>query len=186
MSLVIRPASASDAEAIAAIYRPYVTDTTITFEIDPPSVAEMRARIARITPTHPWLVAEVDGAVLGYAYGSTYRTRAAYRWVAVTGIYMAEAAPGRGCGTPLYRALLDELTRRGFVAAMGVMTAGNPASTALHERLGFVDTGTQPGIGFKHGGWHDVVFWQKDLVPRRGEPGEPLTCSTLAPAKAGP
>ena len=175
MNLAIRPVTVGDAEAIAAIYRPYVTDTVITFELDPPDAEEMRARIERITPTHPWLVAEVDGAVMGYAYGSSYRTRAAYRWVAETGIYVADAARGRRIGTPLYQALLDELEKRGFVAAMGVMTAGNPASTALHERLGFVDTGTQPGIGYKHGGWHDVVFWQKDLAPRATEPGEPLT-----------
>lgn len=174
MSVTIRPVTIGDAEAIAAIYRPYVTDTVITFELDPPDATEMRARIERIVPTHPWLVAEVDGVVLGYAYGSTYRTRAAYRWVAETGIYVAQAARGRGIGMPLYQALLDELARRGFVAAMGVMTAGNPASAALHARLGFVDTGTQPGIGFKHGDWHDVVFWQKDLAPRRTEPDEPL------------
>lgn len=175
MSLAIRPATPEDAEAIAAIYRPYVTDTVITFELDPPDAAEMRARIAQVMPSHPWLVAEADGVVLGYAYATPYRTRAAYRWVAETGIYMADAARGRGIGTPLYQALLDALTQRGFVAAMGVMTAGNPASTALHERLGFVDTGTQPGIGYKHGGWHDVVFWQKDLAPRVAAPGEPST-----------
>jgi phosphinothricin acetyltransferase len=175
VSLTIRPVTPDDADAIAAIYRPYVTGTAITFELDPPDAEEIRTRIEGITPTHPWLVAEVDGAVLGYAYGSSYRTRAAYRWVAETGIYMADAARGRGIGTPLYRALLDELQRRGFVAAMGVMTAGNPASTALHERLGFVDTGTQPGIGYKHGGWHAVVFWQKDLAERSAEPEVPLT-----------
>ncbi|PXA87297.1 GNAT family N-acetyltransferase [Nostoc sp. 3335mG] len=173
--MTIRPVEVGDAEAIAAIYRPYVNDTVITFELDPPDAAEMRARIERITPTHPWLVAEVDGAVLGYAYGSIYRTRAAYRWVAETGIYVSESARGQRIGTPLYQALLDELERRGFVAAMGVMTGGNPASTALHERLGFVDTGTQPGIGYKHGSWHDVVFWQKDLASRKAEPGEPST-----------
>jgi phosphinothricin acetyltransferase len=175
MSATIRPATPDDAAAIAAIYRPYVTDTAITFELDPPDADEMRARIEQIVPTHPWLVAEVDGAVLGYAYGTTYRTRAAYRWVAETGIYMAGDARGRGIGTPLYRALLDELARRGFIAAMGVMTAGNPASAALHERLGFVDTGTQPGIGYKHGAWYDVVFWQKDLAERAAKPREPLT-----------
>jgi phosphinothricin acetyltransferase len=174
VGVTIRPVAPGDAEAIAAIYRPYVIDTVITFELDPPNAAEMQARIARITPTYPWLVAEVDGAVLGYAYGAPYRTRAAYRWVAETGIYVAEAARGRGVGTPLYRALLDELARRGFVAAIGAMTAGNPASTALHQRLGFVDVGTQPGIGFKHGAWHDVVFWQKALASRTTEPREPL------------
>jgi phosphinothricin acetyltransferase len=171
--MTIRPAALTDAEAIAAIYRPYVTDTVITFELDPPDAAEMRRRIETVTATHPWLVAERDGVVVGYAYGSTYRTRAAYRWVAETGIYLAADAHGLGLGKTLYEALLAALAERGFVAAMGVMTAGNPASTALHERLGFFHAGTQPGIGFKHGQWHDVVFWQRDLAPRQDAPPEP-------------
>jgi phosphinothricin acetyltransferase len=171
--MTIRPVALTDAEAIAAIYRPYVTDTVITFELDPPDAAEMRRRIETVTDTHPWLVAERDGVVVGYAYGSTYRTRAAYRWVAETGIYLSAAARGLGLGRTLYEALLAELTTRGFVAAMGVMTAGNPASTALHERLGFFHAGTQPGIGFKHDTWHDVVFWQRDLAPRQAPPPEP-------------
>jgi L-amino acid N-acyltransferase YncA len=173
----IRPVRLEDAAAIAAIYAPYVTDTVITFELDPPDEAEFCARIERITATHPWLVAEIDGTVMGYAYGSAYRTRAAYRWVCETGIYVAGTACGQGIGRPLYQALLDELARRGFVAAMGVMTANNPGSTALHEKLGFVDRGTQPGIGYKHGAWHDVVFWQKDLGPRPADPGEPAGSS---------
>lgn len=173
--MTIRPVALSDAEAIAAIYRPYVTDTVITFELDPPDAAEMRRRIETVTGTHPWLVAERNGAVVGYAYGSTYRTRAAYRWVAETGIYLSAAAQGLGLGRVLYEALLETLTERGFVAAMGVMTAGNPASTALHERLDFTNVGTQPGIGFKHGQWHDVVFWQRDLAPRQGTPPEPAS-----------
>ena len=171
--MIVRAVSPDDATAIAAIYAPYVTDTVITFELDPPDAAEFRRRIEHVTATHPWLVAELDGRVVGYAYASTYRTRAAYRWVAETGIYLDRAAQGHGIGRALYTSLLYELTRRGFVAAMGVMTAGNPASTALHERLGFRDVGTQPGIGFKHGAWHDVVFWQRDLAPRLDAPAEP-------------
>ena len=171
--MIIRPVSPDDAAAIAAIYRPYVTGTAITFELDLPDAAEFRRRIEHVTATHPWLVAERGGQVVGYAYGSTYRSRAAYRWVAETGIYLAEAAHGHGIGRVLYQALLDTLEQRGFVAAMGVMTAGNPASTALHERLGFRNVGTQPGIGFKHGIWHDVVFWQRDLSPRLDAPPEP-------------
>ncbi|HLZ79066.1 MAG TPA: GNAT family N-acetyltransferase [Sphingomonas sp.] len=171
--MIVRAVSPDDASAIAAIYRPYVTDTVITFELDPPDAAEFRKRIMQVTATHPWLVAALDGRVVGYAYGSTYRTRPAYRWVAETGIYLDGTAHGHGIGRALYTALLDELTRRGFVAAMGVMTAGNPASNALHERLGFRHVGTQPGIGFKHGAWHDVVFWQRDLAPRLDDPPEP-------------
>ncbi len=174
MTSSVRPVRIEDAEALAVIYAPYVRDTAITFEIDPPDAAEMRARIERITLTHPWLVAERDGKAVGYSYASPYRARAAYRWVTEIGIYIDMEARGGGIGTPLYRALLDELTRRGFVSAIGAMTAGNPASTRLHERLGFVVTGTQTGIGFKHGAWHDVVFWQIDLARRVSKPGEPL------------
>ena len=174
MNAVIRPVALEDAAAISAIYAPYVTDTAITFELDPPDAAEFVERIARVTATHPWLVAEHDGVLLGYAHAHSYRGRAAYRWVAETGIYMATEARGRGMGTPLYAALLDLLTRRGFVAAGAAMTAGNPASSALHDKLGFTKAGTQPGVGFKHGAWHDVVFWQKELAPRTEAPAEPL------------
>lgn len=174
MSLAIRPVALDDAAAIAAIYAPYVTDTAITFELDPPGAAVFAERIARVTATHPWLVAEHDGALIGYAYADRYRGRPAYRWVAETGIYMAMEARGLGAGATLYAALLDLLTQRGFVAAVAAMTAGNPASSALHDRLGFIKTGTQAGIGFKHGAWHDIVFWQKELAPRTAAPFEPL------------
>ena len=169
----IRAVLPADAAAIAAIYRPYVTDTVITFELDPPDAAEMARRIAAYTPTYPWLVAERDGAVVGYAYGSPYRTRAAYAWVAEAGIYLARDACGGGLGTALYEALCAALADYGYVAVLGVMTLPNPASEALHRRCGFRDMGTQPGIGFKQGGWHDVGFWQRDLAPRGTAPNPP-------------
>jgi L-amino acid N-acyltransferase YncA len=171
--LVIRPVRPDDADAIAAIYAPYVTDTAITFEYEAPDAAEMRDRIARFTPTHPWLVAERDGRVIGYAYGSPYRTRAAYRWVAEAGIYLDTGTRGGGIGTMLYEALCTALAEAGYVAVLGVMTLPNPASEALHARTGFRDVGTQPGIGFKFGTWHDVGFWQRDLAPRTADPADP-------------
>jgi phosphinothricin acetyltransferase len=171
--VIVRPVRLEDAAAIAAIYAPYVADTVITFEVDVPDAAEMAARIARYTPTHPWLVAERDGVVIGYAYGSPYRTRAAYRWVCESGIYLAADTRGGGIGTALYAALIDALTDAGYVAVLGVMTLPNPASEALHAKLGFRDMGTQPGIGFKHGAWHDVGFWQRDLAPRSDTPIDP-------------
>lgn len=171
--MTIRPVRLDDATAIAAIYAPYVHDTVITFELDAPDEAEMRARIERVTATHPWLVAERDGRVLGYAYGSPYRARAAYRWVAEVGIYMAMDARGQGLGGRLYTTLLEMLEAAGYVAAIGVMTEPNVGSTVLHERLGFRNAGTQPGIGYKHGAWHDVTFWQRDLAPRTDAPAEP-------------
>jgi L-amino acid N-acyltransferase YncA len=170
MIRLVRP---DDAAAIAAIYAPYVRDTVITFELEAPDEAGMRGRIEQVTATHPWLVAEQDGHVLGYAYGSPYRVRAAYRWVAEVGIYMAADARGRGLGGRLYTALLEALEAAGYVAAIGVMTEPNAASTVLHERLGFRNAGTQLGIGYKHGAWHDVTFWQRDLSPRTDAPAEP-------------
>jgi L-amino acid N-acyltransferase YncA len=171
--VIIRPVRLADAAAIAAIYAPYVTDTVITFELHTPDEAEMRARISAVTAAHPWLVAEEDGRVVGYAYGAPYRARAAYRWVAEVGIYLAMETRGRGIGRGLYTALLEALTGAGYVAAMGVMTEPNAPSTLLHERLGFRNVGTQPGIGYKHGRWYDVTFWQRDLAPRPDEPAEP-------------
>ena len=170
---MIRPARREDAVAIAAIYAPYVRDTVITFEIDPPVAAEIERRIAACSASHPWLVAERDGTVTGYAYASPYRARAAYAWVAEAGIYLDRAVLGGGIGTALYAALCDALAARGFVAVIGAMTLPNPASEALHRRCGFREVGTQPGIGFKHGRWHDVGFWQRDLAPRTARPALP-------------
>ncbi len=171
--VAIRPVATADAEAVAAIYAPYVAETVITFEYDAPDAAEIARRIAAYTRTHPWLVAERDGRVIGYAYGSPYRTRAAYRWVAESGIYLAAEAQGGGIGTALYEVLCAALADYGYVAVMGVTTLPNPASEALHRRCGFRDVGTQPGIGFKFGRWHDVGFWQRDLAPKTATPSPP-------------
>jgi L-amino acid N-acyltransferase YncA len=171
--VAIRPVRLEDAGAIAAIYAPYVAETVITFEYEVPDAAEIARRIAAYTPTHPWLVAERDDRVIGYAYGSPYRSRAAYAWVAESGIYLADAARGGGIGTALYEALCAALADLGYVAVLGVMTLPNTASEALHRRCGFRDVGTQPGIGFKFGRWHDVGFWQRDLASRGTEPVAP-------------
>ena len=148
--------------AIAAIYAPYVRETPITFELEPPDAAEMAKRIAQIVPRFPYLVAEHEGGVAAYAYADLYRTRAAYRWVVETTVYVALSAQRRGIGRTLYEALLDRLTQAGYVAAVGVIALPNDASVALHEACGFVHVGTQAGIGFKHHRWHDVGFWQHE------------------------
>jgi phosphinothricin acetyltransferase len=173
MNLVVRAATPADAEAIAALYAPYVTDTTITFEIDPPDAAAMARRIATVTQAYPWLVGERDGVVIGYAYASRYRERAAYRWVCETAIYLAQEATGKRLGGPLYTALLDTLEDYGYVAAIGVIALPNRPSVRLHEKLDFERIGTQPRVGFKNGVWCDVGLWQLDLAPRRRTPAEP-------------
>ena len=163
--------------AIAAIYRPYVEGSHFTFEEIPPDAAGIATRMAN--PIHPWLVAEEDGRVLGFASTSPMRNRAAYRWSVETGIYLEPGAPGRGIGRDLLAAHLEQLERQGFVTAIAGIALPNEASIALHEKLGFALLGVELGVGFKLGKWVDVGRWQRDLSPRTNVPAEPLTSASL-------
>ena len=175
MAVLIRLAAEADAAAVAAIYRPYVEDSRISFEEEAPDAAEMRRRIRGSTPgLYPWFVAEEDGRLLGYAASSPFRTRPAYRWIVETGIYLDPAAQGRGTGRALLSTLLEALGRQGFAAAIGAIALPNDVSVALHEKLGFFHTGTYRQVGFKQGEWLDVGLWQKELAPRKAEPTEPV------------
>jgi L-amino acid N-acyltransferase YncA len=174
MTAAIRHATADDAEAIAAIYGPYCTDSRISFEETAPDAGEMARRIVGEKPGyHPWFVAEEAGAIIGYAASSPFRTRPAYRWSVETGIYLAPGAQGRGIGRALLETMLTTLARQGYVAVIGAIALPNPASVALHERLGFERVGAYRGTGFKQGAWLDVELWQKDLAPRSNSPAEP-------------
>ncbi|WP_328606832.1 GNAT family N-acetyltransferase [Amycolatopsis sp. NBC_00345] len=172
--MLIRDASASDAEACAAIYAPYVTDTAITFETEPPTVEEMTDRITNAVKTHAWLVIEDEGRVVGYAYGSPYKARAAYRWSCEASVYLELGRRRTGGGRALYEALFARLVERGFRTAVAGMTLPNDASVGLHRALGFEPIGTYRRIGWKHGAWRDVAWAQRDLVPPTVEvPDEP-------------
>jgi L-amino acid N-acyltransferase YncA len=157
---VIRPALPSDAQALAAIYNPYIRDTTITFEEQPVTAEEMAGRIRKVSEAHPWLVWEEEGRILGYAYGTVWRARAAYRRSTETAIYLSMEQRGRGIGTRLYQALLDELRRRGFHLALGGLALPNEPSVRLHESLGFTKAGHMREAGWKFGRWIDVGFWE--------------------------
>jgi phosphinothricin acetyltransferase len=170
---VIRPAIPNDAAALAAIYRPYVEDSRISFEEAAPDAMEMASRMA--SPLHPWLVAEEGGKVLGYASSSPYHRRPAYRWTVETSIYLAAEAQGRGLGRALLSSMIERLIGQGYVTAIAAIALPNPISIALHERLGFVAAGTYRGVGFKRGEWTDVSLWQRDLAPRKAAPAEPTT-----------
>jgi phosphinothricin acetyltransferase len=172
MDVLIRPANEADAAAIAAIYRPYVETSRISFEERAPDGAEMAVRMQ--SPMHPWLVAEDAGSIVGYASSSPYHRRPAYRWTVETSIYLDANTHGRGVGRQLLLSLLERLTRQGYVTAIAAIALPNPASIALHERLGFSPAGTYKGVGFKRGEWADVSLWQRDLSPRTGRPAEPL------------
>jgi phosphinothricin acetyltransferase len=163
--LSIRAARPSDAAACLAIYRPHVTETAVSFEYEAPSEDEFRARIESITRRHPWLVGELDGRVVGYAYAADFRTRTAYRWCCETTVYVAGEVHGRGVARTLYERLLGELTRLGYAEAIGVITLPNDPSVAFHERLGFRPVGRIERCGWKHGRWHAIGFWQRRLSP---------------------
>lgn len=156
----IRDAGSQDAASCAAIYRPHVTDSWVSFEIIPPDAAEMARRIASYGESHGWLVAEENGVVVGYAYASPHRTREAYQTSVDVGAYVAHGAHGRGIGRSLYAALLAGLRQRGFHAAYAGIAIPNASSEGLHRAMGFVPVGIYREVGWKMGGWRDVGWWQ--------------------------
>lgn len=172
----IRPADPDrDAAACVAIYAPHVEVGATSFEEVPPTPEELARRIATTTEAHPWLVAESDGRVVGYAYAGPHRARPAYRWAAEVSVYVASERRREGHATALYRELAECLRRQRFQVACAGITLPNPASIALHERLGFVEVGVYRRIGWKDGGWRDVAWWQLELQPPgEGKPDEPL------------
>jgi L-amino acid N-acyltransferase YncA len=161
---------ARDAPGCAAIYAPFVRDTVISFEEHPPSEQELERRIERISRTHPWLVAEHEGRLIGYAYGSPHHERPAYRWAADVAVYVAASHHRRGVGRALYGALMALLIRQGLYVACAGITLPNAASVALHDACGFTAVGVYRRIGFKHGAWHDVGWWQLQLAPADDPP----------------
>jgi L-amino acid N-acyltransferase YncA len=175
-----RRATDGDAAAIASIYAPYVRASVVSFETEAPDEAEMRERIAALGDLYPWLVAcDEDGSMLGYAYGSAFRTRPAYRFTVETTVYVADGAHRRGIGRLLYRQLLALLEAQGFTQAIGAITIPNEASIRLHELLGFVRAGTYEKVGFKLGEWRSVGLWQRPLAPMAPRPEEPRPVSSV-------
>jgi len=170
----IREVAATDAAAIASIYAPYVRDTIISFETEPPAAGEMSSRIAAIVLRHPWLVAEQGGQLLGYAYAGEHRSRAAYRWDVDVAVYLAAAAHRRGIGRRLYRALFEVLRRQGYVNGYAGISLPNAGSVGLHEALGFLPVGIYRNVGYKHGAWHDVGWWALNLQSPPSQPAEPV------------
>ena len=159
---MIRPVSAADATAIAGIYNHYVTGTTVTFEEEPVSTEEMARRIETLTGQgQPWLVAEVDGQVGGYAYATKWHHRHGYRYSAEVTVYLGKDFGGRGIGTALYKELFPLLEASGIRSLVGVIALPNPASIALHEKFGMQKVGHLRAIGMKFGEWIDVGYWQK-------------------------
>lgn len=163
---VIRVATLEDAAAIAGIYAPHVLTGTASFETEPPDVAEMTARMARILGKGwPWLVWEEGGDILGYAYAAQFRDRAAYRHTCENSIYVAQGAARRGIGAALLTALCDAARAAGFAEMIAVIGdgGGNLASIGLHRAAGFDDAGRLRNVGLKFGRLLDVAYMQKSL-----------------------
>ncbi len=157
---MIRSATPEDAAQLAAIYNHYVENTVISFEKEAVSDSEMRTRIAHGLSYCPWLVAEIDGGLLGYAYASPWSARTGYRMSVETTLYVAQDHRREGLGIELYKLLIDQVRSQDLHCALGVIALPNPGSVALHERLGFRKVGELQEVGWKLGRWVNVGYWQ--------------------------
>jgi L-amino acid N-acyltransferase YncA len=173
MPQTIRLATDADAEQIQAIYAPFCTSTPVSFELEPPTVGEMRFRIGRILQDCPWLVCEDHGKILGYVYASRHRERPAYQWSVDVTVYIGEQHRRKGIGRALYTSLFAMLRLQGFHHAYAGITLPNPGSVRIHEVMGFQPVGVYRAVGFKCGAWHDVSWWQLELQPLAFPPKPP-------------
>ncbi len=166
----IRQVRKEDAQAILEIYRPYIEETSITFEYDVPSLEAFEARIDKISKEYAYLVYTMDGVVKGYAYAARHRERAAYNWNVELSIYLDRSMTHQGVGAKLYEALLEVLKAQQIYNVYGCMTCPNEASEKLHQKLGFETIGTFTKTGYKFGKWHSTKFFEKCLGDRSGAP----------------
>lgn len=182
----IRSVTLEDAAAIQAIYAPFVTDTMISFEMNPPTVVEMAARIEKTLGKFPWLVYEVKGAngsapvIAGYVYASYHSERAAYQWSVNVSVYVEPRFQRRSIGRGLYTALFELLRAQGFVNAYAGISLPNTGSVGIHEALGFELVGIYRQVGYKFGSWHDVGWWGLQLAEPPLTPAAPRPSSELA------
>jgi len=160
---MIRHCTPDDADQICRIYNHYVRETVVTFEEAPVSTAVMGQRIRDVIARLPWLVWEQDGAILGYAYATPWKVRAAYRHSVESTIYLSPNTTRQGIGTKLYQALLADLKQRDVHSVVGGAALPNPGSVALHEKLGFSKVAEFREIGRKQDRWVDVAYWQLTL-----------------------
>jgi phosphinothricin acetyltransferase len=176
---MIRMATVDDAAAVADIYRPYVESTVISFETEAPDSVEIAARISAVLPRLPWLLCERHQEVVGFAYASPHRVRAAYQWSVDAAVYVRGDIHRTGVGRELYARLFPLLVRLGYVNAYAGITLPNEKSVGLHESFGFRQVGLYRHVGFKFGAWHDVGWWGLDLLPL---PSSPQPLRTLSDA----
>ena len=173
MAATIRRVARSDAEALRDIYGPIVDETAISFETSVPSAADIRDRIDARNDQYPWLVCERDDRVCGYAMAGPHADRGAYQWTVDLSAYVREQARGEGIGSALYTALLAILRLQGYVRACAVIALPNEGSVRFHERHDFEPVGVFDSVGYKHGDWRDVGWWQRSIRPAPADPDLP-------------
>lgn len=164
--MTIRDARRSDVPAMLAIYAPFVEHTAVSFEYDVPTEAEFARRLEGHQAAFPWLVCEENGRVMGYAYAGRAFERAAYGWNAEISCYLAPELRGRGVGRRLYARIEEILTRLGYYKLFAVVTSANAPSVAFHRALGFREAACFRNVGYKQGGWYDVLWLEKTLCDR--------------------
>lgn len=168
--IIIRPVTEEDAAELVSIYGPYVTGTSVTYEYEVPSVEEFRGRIRNTTKNYPYLAAEQDGVILGYAYASSFHPRAAFRWSAEATVYIRKEAHGRGIGRMLYEALEEILRKQNVQTVIALIADPNPESVAFHERMGYRVAGRLTNCAYKQEQWRGMFYLEKFLGKHEGEP----------------
>ncbi len=178
--MVIRIAAIHDAEQILDIYAPYVQNTNISFETIIPSKEEMESRIKGVLVNNPWLVIEEESCILGYAYASKHRERAAYKWSVDISIYIRQDCRGKGIGKALYTALISILKLQGYYNVYAGICLPNEASIGVHEYFGFKKIAHYNNVGYKFGQWHDVGWWELQLRQHEPEPRDPVSLNCIS------
>ena len=175
----IRIADKNDCKDILRIYEFYVLNTAITFEYEVPSLSEMENRMKNIQLKYPYLVAEIENKVVGYAYASDFRYKAAYQWSPESTIYLDKEFHGKGIGKKLYQKLFEVLKLQGYYNVFGGVALPNESSIALHQHLGFKEIGVYENIGYKFDKWHSTKWFQLVLKPHEINPASPKNISEI-------
>lgn len=180
-TILYRLAVPSDSDEILAIYRPYVENTSVTFEHTVPSPEEFRLRVESILARYPYIVAVLGTKIVGYAYASPYRPREGFAWTAELSVYVREDLHNHGIGSHLFGILLDLLRLQGFCNAVSILSKPNEASERLHYSFGFRCAGVQIRCGYKLGAWHDVAIFERCLAEYDVPPAQTIPVSALDP-----
>ena len=176
----IRMASVKDAEVLLQIYAPYCTDTVISFEYEVPALEEFVERIQTIQKKYPYLVAVQEGKIVGYAYASQHKSRAAYQWNVETSIYMDRNYQSNGVGSLLYEKLIELLRKQNIRNVYACVTLPNEKSERIHAKFGFKLIGRFRDTGYKCGAWHEVGWFEKRLEYNSEVPEPVIPISEIA------